>query len=169
MKEALLWQGDFFQLQSQKFAPGNGKIESEQLSKHTTASHNLIWNAVCRFLLMQDYDPKHTSKLCQRYNKSKEEQHVFQLISRPTQSVDLNPIELLWDEPEQKVRAKQPISAARLWQLLQGSWAELSSVYFHSLLERLLRICEAVITAKRESFWWMQSLIFFSFFCLICI
>ena len=27
---------------------------------------------------LQDNDPKHTGKLCQRYIKSKEEQHVFQ-------------------------------------------------------------------------------------------
>ena len=29
------------------------------------------------FVLMQDNDPKHTSKLCQKYIKSKEEQHAL--------------------------------------------------------------------------------------------
>ena len=33
------------------------------------------------FLLMQNNDPKHTNKLCQRYIKNKEEQHVLQLLS----------------------------------------------------------------------------------------
>ena len=31
-------------------------------------------------VLMQDNDPKHAFKLCQKYIKSKEEQHFFQLM-----------------------------------------------------------------------------------------
>ena len=100
------------------------------------------------FILMQDNDPKHTSKLCQMYFKSKEEQHILQLMSWPAQSADLNPIELVWDELDWKVKAKQPTSATHLWQLLQESWAELSSVCIQSLMERMQRICEAVIAAK---------------------
>ena len=42
-------------------------------------------------------------------------------MSRPTQSMDLNPIELVWDELDQKVRAKQSTSVTHLWQLLQES------------------------------------------------
>ena len=49
------------------------------------------------------------------------------------QSADINPIELVWDELVQKVRAKQPTSATHFWQLLQKSWVELSSVYLQSL------------------------------------
>ena len=61
------------------------------------------------FVLMQDNDPNYTSKLCQRYIKNKEEQHVLQLMSWTAQSADLNPIELVWDELD------QPTSAAHLW------------------------------------------------------
>ena len=50
------------------------------------------------FVLMQDNDPQHTSKLYQRYIKNKKEQHVLQLMSWPMQSTELNPIELVWDE-----------------------------------------------------------------------
>ena len=50
------------------------------------------------FVLMQDYKPKHTSKLCHRYIKSKKEQLIVQQMSWPAQSADLNPIELMWDE-----------------------------------------------------------------------
>ena len=63
---------------------------------------------------MQDNDPKHTSKLYQRYIQSKEEQHVFQLMSWLVQSEDLNPIKLVGDELDWKARAKQPMSAAHL-------------------------------------------------------
>ena len=53
---------------------------------------------------------------------------------------DLNPIELMWNGLDQKVRTKQPISAAPLWQLLLEIWAEISSVYLQSLVERMQRI-----------------------------
>ena len=74
-------------------------------------------------------------------------------MSWPVQSADLNPVELVWDELERKVRAKQPISAAQLWQFLQESWKELSSIYLQSLVERMQRICEAVIVAKGGHFY----------------
>ena len=64
------------------------------------------------------------------------------------QSADLNLIELVWDEFDRKVRAKQSISVTHIWQLLQESWKELSSIYLQSLVERMPRICEAVIVAK---------------------
>ena len=73
------------------------------------------------FVLIQDNAPKGTIKHCQRYIKSKEEQHVFQMMFRPAQSADLNSIELVWDERDRKVRAKQPTSASHVWHLLHES------------------------------------------------
>ena len=58
----------------------------------------------------------------------------------------------MWDELDWKVIAKQATSAAHLWQLLQESWAELFSIYFQSLMERILRIWEAVIVALGGDF-----------------
>ena len=95
-----------------------------------------------RFVLMQDNDPKYTNKLYQSYIKIKEEQHILQIMSLPVQSVESNTIELVWDELDRKVNAKQPRSAGHLWQLLQESWAELFSVYLQSLLKRMPKICE---------------------------
>ena len=46
--------------------------------------------------------------------QSLKDEHVLQLISCLVQSADLNPIELVWDELGQKVRAKQPTSVAHL-------------------------------------------------------
>ena len=137
MEEALLWWGGSFgQLQSRGFAPGEGQIKSDRVSQHTAAL--LVAQG---FVLKQDNDPKHTSRLCQKCIKSKVEQYVLQLISWPAQSVDLNPIELVWNELDWKVRAKLLPSAAHLRQLLQESWAELSSVYLQSLRERKLCVC----------------------------
>ena len=41
---------------------------------------------------MQDNDPKHTSKLCKNYLKTKEDQGVLTVMDFPPQSPDLNPI-----------------------------------------------------------------------------
>ena len=51
---------------------------------------------------MQDNNTNLTSKLFQRDIKSREEQYVLQLMSCPAKSVDLNPIEQVWDELVQK-------------------------------------------------------------------
>ena len=91
-------------MQSQGFAPGEGQIELDRLSQHTATSHDPIWNAACG------------SKICTLASilvnsargtlKAKRKQHVLQQISWQVQSVDLNPIELVWNELDQKVRAK---------------------------------------------------------------
>ena len=118
------------------------------------------------FVLMLDKDPKHTYKFCLRYIKCKEEQHFLQLMSWPVQSADLNPIDLVRNELDRKVRAKQPIGAAHVWQLRQGRWAELSSVFRGKNAENL----RSSDSGQRWSFWWIKSSISFCvLFCLICI
>ena len=84
----------------------------------------------------------------------------FNWILWPAQSADLNLTQLVWDKFDLKGRAKQLTNTAPLWQilqklkikLLQESWAELSSVYLQSLVERMPRICETVIGAKGGHF-----------------
>ena len=60
-----------------------GKLN--QTSYHKILQHHMVWFRSQlvgqRFVLMQDNDPKYTSKLYQRYIKSKEEQYVLQLMS----------------------------------------------------------------------------------------
>ena len=94
-----MWEG-FCQLQIQGFAPGEEQIESDWLSQHTAVSHepSRMWLVSQGFVLLQGNDPTYTGKLYQRYIKSKEEQHVLQLMSWLVQSANLSPIELLWDE-----------------------------------------------------------------------
>ena len=40
----------------------------------------------------------------------------------PPQSSDLNPIEMVWDELDRRVKEKQPTSAQNMWELLQDCW-----------------------------------------------
>ena len=148
MEETLLWcVGEVANCKVLDWHQVKGQFN--QTGYHSILQHHTIPSGMCfvgkGFVLMQDNDPK----LRQRYNKSKEEQHVVQLMSWPVQSVDLNPIELVWDELHWKVRAKQPTSVAHF---LKESWAELFSVYLQSLVERMLRICEAVIVPKGGHF-----------------
>ena len=128
-----------------------GKLN--QTSYQSILQHHAIllgtWLVAQGFVLMQDNEPKHTVKLCQRYIKSKEEQHILQLISWWAQSADLIPTELMWDELDWKVRTKPSTSVTHLW---QENWAELSSVYLQSLVEKMPRICEIVIAVKEGYF-----------------
>ena len=70
----------------------------------------------------------------------------------PAQSADLNLIDVMCDELDRKVRAKQPTSAAHLWQLLQESWTEQFSLYLQSFVKRMAGVCEAVRAAKGGHF-----------------
>ena len=58
---------------------------------------------------------KHTSKLCQRYIKGKEEQCILQLMSWLAQSADLNHIEMVKEELNQKVRPKSDQGRSSVW------------------------------------------------------
>jgi transposase len=71
---------------------------------------------------VQDNNPKHTSRLCKGSLTKKESDEVLQQMTWPPQSPDFNPIEMVWDELDQRVKEKQPTSAQHMWELLQDSW-----------------------------------------------
>ena len=65
---------------------------------------------------------QHTSRLCKGYLTKKESDGVLHQITWPPQSPDLNPIEMVWDELDHRVKEKQPTSAQHMWELLQDCW-----------------------------------------------
>ena len=56
------------------------------------------------FILQQDNDPKHTSKLCQNYLRRKKQDSRLQIMEWPAHSPDLNSIKLVWDELDRRVK-----------------------------------------------------------------
>ena len=60
---------------------------------------------------------QHTSWLCKGYLTKKESEGVLQQMTWPPQSPDLNPIEMVWDELDCRVKEKQPTSAQHMWEL----------------------------------------------------
>ena len=65
------------------------------------------------------------------------------------ESFTLNPVEMVWDELDRRVKAKQPTSAQHLWELLQDCWKTISGDYLMNLIiKRRSEVCKAVIKAK---------------------
>ena len=71
------------------------------------------------FLLPQDNDPKHSSKLYKNYLGKKQSADILSILERPAQSPDLSPMELLWEQLDRMVRKKCPSSQCNLWEVLQ--------------------------------------------------
>ena len=65
---------------------------------------------------------QHTFRLCKGYLINKEIDGVLHQIAWPPQSPDLNPIEIVWDELDRRVKVKLPTSAQHMWELLQDGW-----------------------------------------------
>lgn len=101
------------------------------------------------FVFQQDNDPKHSSKLCQNFLRKKKDVKIMQW---PSQSPDLSPIELVWDELDRRVKNQSPTSSEHLWQLLQSEWKKLDEQYFMKLISRMPRICEKVIKERGGHF-----------------
>ena len=93
-------------------------------------------------------DPKHTSRLCKGYLTKKEGDGVQHQMTWPPQSPDLNPMEMVWDEMDRRVKAKGPTSAQHLWELLKNYWKSTSGDDLMKLNERMPRVCKTVIKAK---------------------
>lgn len=100
------------------------------------------------FVFQQDNDPKHTSNMCKNYLESKEASGLLKVMKWPPQSPDANPIEKLWDELDRQRQEKRPTSETDLWNIIKDVWNGLKPEILRKLVERLPRICEAIIKAR---------------------
>ena len=61
---------------------------------------------------------QYTSRLCKGYLTKKKNGELHQM-TWPPQSPDLNPIEMVWDELDCRVKEKEPSSVQHMYELLQ--------------------------------------------------
>ncbi|CAJ0600731.1 unnamed protein product [Cylicocyclus nassatus] len=116
------------------------------LQRHAIPSGQRLIGA--NFVLQQDNDPKHTSKLCKNYLQQKQAAGILLVMEWPAQSPDLNPIELLWEQLDRMVRQKCPSNQSNLWELLLEAWGAISPAYLNKLTARMPKVCNAVIAAN---------------------
>lgn len=104
----------------------------------------------CHFVFQQDNDPKHTAKIVKAEFQKREKAEELTLMEWPSQSPDLNPIELCWGKMEAQRRhwTKQPTSKPELQRILKDSWAAMDEIFIQKLLKRMPAVCRAVIAAK---------------------
>ena len=86
-------------------------------------------------IFQSDNDPKHTSKVAQKYI---EESHI-NVLPWPPQSPDLNPIENLWGILARKVysRGKQFRTKEQLKTTIIKSWEEISIEQLRALVKSM--------------------------------
>ncbi|CAH1973628.1 unnamed protein product [Acanthoscelides obtectus] len=83
------------------------------------------------------------------YLRSKEEEGVLKIMDWPSQSPDVNPIELLWDEFDRQVKNMHVTSEKQLFDSLKVCWESIATETLQKLVRRLPRICAAIIKARR--------------------
>ena len=133
--------GDLFQIQGTLNQHGYHNI----LQRHGILSGLRLLGP--SFVFQQDNDPKQISRLCKGYLTKKKSDRVLHQMIWPPQSPDLNPIEMVWDQLDRRVKENQPTSAQLLWEVLQDGWKTIPGDYIMKLIEKP-RVCKAVIKAK---------------------
>uniref|UniRef100_A0A3B1IXD5 Transposase Tc1-like domain-containing protein n=1 Tax=Astyanax mexicanus TaxID=7994 RepID=A0A3B1IXD5_ASTMX len=119
------------------------------LQRHAIPSGQRLIGA--NFVLQQDSDPKHTSKVCPEIVLQElftAEAGSWYSIGNGVASADLNPIELLWEQLDRMVRQKCPSNQSNLWELLLEAWGAISPAYLNKLTARMPKVCNAVIAAN---------------------
>ena len=70
------------------------------------------------FVFQQDNESKNNSRLCKGYLTKKESDGVLHQVTWPPQSPNLNPIEMVWNALDSRVKIKQPTSAQHMLEML---------------------------------------------------
>ena len=74
-----------------------------------------------KWVLHQDNHPKHTSRTTKEWLKRKR----IRTLDWPSQSLDLNPIEMLWLDLKRAVHARCPSNLSQLADFCKEEWAKI--------------------------------------------
>ncbi|KAK3515159.1 hypothetical protein QTP70_008187 [Hemibagrus guttatus] len=96
------------------------------------------------WVLQQDNDPKHTSKSTSEWLKK----NKMKTLEWPNQSLDLNPIEMLWHDLKKVVHAQKPSNVAELQQFCKDEWAKIPPQRCNRLIASYRKHLIAVVAAK---------------------
>ncbi|KAK3506448.1 hypothetical protein QTP70_000579, partial [Hemibagrus guttatus] len=96
------------------------------------------------WVLQQDNDPKHTSKSTSEWLKK----NKMKTLEWPSQSPDLNPIEMLWHDLKKVVHARKPSNVAELQQFCKDEWAKIPPQRCNTLIASYGKRLIAVVAAK---------------------
>jgi hypothetical protein len=104
-----------------------------------------------RFILQQDNDPRHTAQKTMRYLKSIGiTVNSGRLLPWPAQSPDLNPIEHLWQELNNRLGrySEPPKGVNELWDRMKREWYSIDKEFCRNLIRSMPARIRAVVRAK---------------------
>lgn len=98
----------------------------------------------CTHRFMQDNDPKHVSKLAQKFLKDND----VNWWRTPPESPDANPIENLWHELKEFVRSTKPQSKDDLVWTIKAFWRTVSIAKCNRYINHLKKVVPRMIEVE---------------------
>ena len=112
-----------------------------------TPFHGTVFRDGCGFF-QQDNAPCHKAKMVQE--SFEEPNNEFEVLAWPPNSLDLNPVEHLWDVLDKQVQSMEapPRNLQDLNDLLWTSWCQIPEQTLRGLVESMPPQVRAVLAAK---------------------
>lgn len=121
----------------------NSTVYQKVLEEHVRPSVRKL-KLKRNWTMQHDNDPKHTSKSTKDWLKKKK----WRVLEWPSQSPDLNPIEMLWGDLKRAVHARNPSNISQLKQFCIEEWDKIPSDRCQRLVDGYKNRLTAVISAK---------------------
>ncbi|XP_062849643.1 zinc finger protein 638 [Trichomycterus rosablanca] len=106
-----------------------------------------------KWIMQQHNDPKHSSKTTKEWLKRKK----IRTLDWPSQSPDLNPIEMLWQDLKRAVHARCPSNLSQLAEFCMEEWAKIPKIRCETLVCDYRRRLVEVMAAKRSFALFLES------------